>query len=198
MPQRATKHITVEQRIVDTTPEGSIRRSAAFAGIPFEHNVDRLGPSTVPSPGLFGPSVQMVENPPTARVRYSLEDLAAIRARHRERNRLRDQQREERYDMYGEDHRSRDHLLMARQNRSYPPMFRNENPDSDFWREDPQARERRATEEEVQEDNRIGRLRAQARQRNEAFDEQVARNVRRRTTSEGVVLAHARQANLFG
>ena len=77
-------------------------------------------------------------------------------------------------------------------------MFRNENPNTDFWREEPKNSERRATEEEVQEDNRIGRLRAQARQRNEAFDEQVARNVRRRTTSEGVVLAHARQANLFG
>ena len=100
--------------------------------------------------------------------------------------------------MYGEDHRSRDHVIRERQNRSYPPMFRNANPDSDFWREDPQARERRATEEEVQEDNRIGRLRAQARQRNEPFNEQTVRNVRRRTTSEGVVLAHARQANLFG
>ena len=100
--------------------------------------------------------------------------------------------------MYGEDHRSRDHLLMARQNRSYPPMFRTENSDSSFWREEPENSERRATEEEVQEDNRIGRLRAQARERNEAFNERTARNVRRRTTSEGVVLAHVRQANLFG
>ena len=94
MPQRATKHITVEQAIVDTTPEGSIRRSAAFAGIPFERNIDRLGPSTVPSPGLFGAAVDMVENPPTGRVRYSLEEAAAIRAerraREREMNRERD------------------------------------------------------------------------------------------------------------
>ena len=87
---------------------------------------------------------------------------------------------------------------MARQNRSYPPMFRTENSDSSLWREEPENSDRRATEEEVQEDNRIGRLRAQARQRNEAFNERTTRNVRRRTTSEGVVLAHVRQTNLFG
>ena len=52
--------------------------------------------------------------------------------------------------------------------------------------------------QEAREDNEIGRLRAAARQRNEAFDEEAVRNVRRRTTSEGVVLAHAWQASLFG
>ncbi len=59
-------------------------------------------------------------------------------------------------------------------------------------------RERRAIEDEVREDNAIGRLRAEARRRNEEFNEAAVRNVRRRTTSEGQVLAHVRQANLFG
>ena len=73
-------------------------------------------------------------------------------------------------------------------------MFPNEIPD-DVWREGEEHRERRAAEEEIREDNEIGRMRAEARRRNEEFDEQVARNVRRRTTSEGHVLAHARQAS---
>ena len=115
-----------------------------------------------------------------------------------ERRRAAQREQEERFSMYGQDGRARDHVLRGRMNRGHAHMFRNENPNTDFWREEPKNSERRATEEEVQEDNRIGRLRSQARQRNEAFDEQVARNVRRRTTSEGVVLAHARQANLFG
>ena len=198
MPQRATKHISVEQAIVDTTPAGSIRRSAAFAGIPFEHNIDRLSPPRVPIEGLFGTTVgTMVEDPPIGRVRYSLEDLAAIRASRRERDRLRDQEKEERYDMYGEDHRSRDNLLRVRMNRIHPPMYPHIF-GGPFWREEPELSERRANEAEIQEDNQIGRLRAEARQRNEAFNEEAVRNVRRRTTSEGVVLAHARQANLFG
>jgi hypothetical protein len=78
-------------------------------------------------------------------------------------------------------------------------MNRN-NPGSAFCREreSATAQERRATEEEIQEGNQLGRLREEARQLNEDYDEQAVRNVRRRTTSEGQVLAHARQSNLFG
>ena len=114
-------------------------------------------------------------------------------AERRERRRLRAQEREERYDMHGEDGRARGHLLRVRLNRRWPPMCPHDIPD-DFWREGEEQRERRAAEEEIREDNEIGRMRAAARQRNEEFNEQVARNVRRRTTSEGHVLAHARQA----
>ena len=184
MPQRASQPFNiVHGDIVDTTPEGSVNRTAAYTFPPTRVPYD----TTMPVFGtVFGPSAIV-----DVRTTEQVEEMI-------ERRRAAQREQEERFSMYGQDGRARDHVLRGRMNRRHPHMFRNENPDSDFWREDPQARERRAIEEEVQEDNRIGRLRAQARQRNEAFNEQAARNVRRRTTSEGVVLAHARQANLFG
>ena len=95
--------------------------------------------------------------------------------------------------MYGHDSRARDHLVRARAN---PPLWPGDAPDNTIWREEGALRDRRATEEEIQEDAEMGRRRAAARRRNEDFDEAAARSVRRRTLSDGQVLAAARQTHL--
>ena len=194
MPQRLGREVFAYQDVEDATPAGSVQRNARY-GPPMYFEGDRMDPPRIPMGGLFG-GEGAVELPPAAWMRPPPEEYPERRAQsaeRRERRRLRAQERGERYDMYGEDGRARDHMLRRRMNRRHPPMFPSEIPD-DFWREGEEQRERRAAEEEIREDNEIGRMRAAARRRNEEFDEQVARNVRRRTTSEGHVIAHARQA----
>ena len=116
MPQRLSREFEIlPGHIVDTTPSGSIHRTATYAVPPARIPYDTTAPLFVPGPGLFGgPNILEI---PRARYDYrSLEELAELRARRRAAER----EQEERYGMYGEDHRSRDHLIRERQNRSYP------------------------------------------------------------------------------
>ena len=90
MPQRIGREFMVERGdIVDTTPEGSIRRTGAFANAPHIYHYDASTPGFAPGPGLFG---GMGLEQPRARVDpRSLEQLAEIRARRRADEREREE-----------------------------------------------------------------------------------------------------------
>ena len=97
MGPRTTKPV-VERTVVDTTPEGSIRHTAAATAINVNEEYDF--PLSLPlgeGGGLFG------NNLPRARASLTFEDLSEIRRLQREQ-----------YDMFTEDTRSQQRVADAR------------------------------------------------------------------------------------
>ena len=168
MGPRTTKPV-VERTVVDTTPEGSIRHTAAATAINVNEEYDF--PLSLPwgeGGGLFG------NNLPRARASLTFEDLSEIRRLQREQ-----------YDMFTEDTRSQQRVADARgvireQNRNLRggtlfggpasstdiPLGRydgqalaNAEESLAFFRERGRNADRRANEMEITEANAAGRRR---------------------------------------
>ena len=168
MGPRTTKPV-VERTVVDTTPEGSIRHTAAATAINVNEEYDF--PLSLPlgeGGGLFG------NNLPRARAHLTFEDLSEIRRLQREQ-----------YDMFTEDTRSQQRVADARgvireQNRNLRsgtlfggpasstdiPLGRydgqalaNAEESLAFFRERGRNADRRANEMEITEANAAGRRR---------------------------------------
>ena len=168
MGPRTTRPV-VERTVVDTTPEGSIRHTAAATAIDVNEEYDF--PLSLPwgeGGGLFG------NNLPRARASLTFEDLSEIRRLQREQ-----------YDMFTEDTRSQQRVADARgvireQNRNLRsgtlfggpasstdiPLNRydgqalaNAEESLAFFRERGRNADRRANEMEITEANAAGRRR---------------------------------------
>ena len=168
MGGRTTRPV-VERTVVDTTPEGSIRHTAAATAINVNEEYDF--PLSLPlgeGGGLFG------NNLPRARASLTFEDLSEIRRLQREQ-----------YDMFTEDTRSQQRVADARgvireQNRNLRsgtlfggpasstdiPLGRydgqalaNAEESLAFFRERGRNADRRANEMEITEANAAGRRR---------------------------------------
>ena len=165
MGGRTTRPV-VERTVVDTTPEGSIRHTAAATAINVNEEYDF--PLSLPlgeGGGLFG------NNLPRARAHLTFEELAQMRRQQREQ-----------YDMFSDDTRSQQRVADARgvirqQNRNLRsgtlfggpasstdiPLNRydgqalaNAEEALPFWRERGRNAERRAHEIEIAEANAAG------------------------------------------
>ena len=168
MGGRTTKPV-VERTVVDTTPEGSIRHTAAATAINVNEEYDF--PLSLPlgeGGGLFG------NNLPRARASLTFEDLSEIRRLQREQ-----------YDMFTEDTRSQQRVADARgvirqqnQNLRSGTLFGGPASSTDiplgryngqalanaeeslaFFRERGRNADRRANEMEITEANAAGRRR---------------------------------------